>query len=159
MDCKYLDSISLRMHTVETKCWASTNCKQMIAIFWSNAKKRYGRCRCIVFSITWYSRLEKPASKSSRTDFGNTGFICSSWCSFARVTCKYTILLVLKTRVAESEVKYPTQTFYNFQLRLCNIKEIKFGCKIHGHRGTEQEISVSTKVSKEIVIFPQEFPF
>jgi len=30
--------------------------------------------------------------------------------------------------------------------------------KINGNRGTEQEISVSTKVSKEIVPFPQEFP-
>jgi len=29
--------------------------------------------------------------------------------------------------------------------------------KINGNRGTEQEISISTKVSKEIVSFQQEF--
>jgi len=31
--------------------------------------------------------------------------------------------------------------------------------KINGNRGAQQEISVSTKVSKEIVLFQQEFPF
>jgi len=30
--------------------------------------------------------------------------------------------------------------------------------KIIGNRGAQQEISVSTKVSKEIVAFQQEFP-
>jgi len=30
--------------------------------------------------------------------------------------------------------------------------------KINGNRGTQQEISVSTKVSKEIVPFQQDFP-
>jgi len=30
--------------------------------------------------------------------------------------------------------------------------------KINGNRGTQQEISVSTKVSKEIVPFEHEFP-
>jgi len=30
--------------------------------------------------------------------------------------------------------------------------------KINGNRGAQQEISVSTKVSKEIVPFQQEFP-
>jgi len=30
------------------------------------------------------------------------------------------------SRVAESEVKYPTLTFQNFQLRLLNIKGMKF---------------------------------
>jgi len=30
--------------------------------------------------------------------------------------------------------------------------------KINGNRGTQQEISVSTNVSKEIVRFQQEFP-
>jgi len=30
--------------------------------------------------------------------------------------------------------------------------------KINGNRGTQQEISVLTKVSKEIVPFQQEFP-
>jgi len=44
---------------------------------------------------------------------------------------------------------------------------VKFGClavkinlavKISGNRGTQQDISVSTNVSKEIVPFQQEFP-
>jgi len=30
--------------------------------------------------------------------------------------------------------------------------------KINGNRGTQQEISVSKKVSKEVVPFQQEFP-
>jgi len=30
--------------------------------------------------------------------------------------------------------------------------------KVNGNRGAQQEISVSTKVSKEIVPFQQEFP-
>jgi len=30
--------------------------------------------------------------------------------------------------------------------------------KINGNRGAQQEISVSTKVSKEIVLFQQEVP-
>jgi len=30
--------------------------------------------------------------------------------------------------------------------------------KINGNRGAQQEITVSTKVSKEIVAFQQEFP-
>jgi len=30
--------------------------------------------------------------------------------------------------------------------------------KIYGNCGAQQKISVSTKVSKEIVAFPQEFP-
>jgi len=35
---------------------------------------------------------------------------------------------------------------------------MEFGFKISENRGAQQEISVSTKVSKEIVPFQQEFP-
>jgi len=35
---------------------------------------------------------------------------------------------------------------------------MKLTVKINGNRGAQQEISVSTKVSKEIVPFEQEFP-
>jgi len=35
---------------------------------------------------------------------------------------------------------------------------MKLALKINGNPGTQQEISVSTKVSKEIVPFQQEFP-
>jgi len=35
---------------------------------------------------------------------------------------------------------------------------MKFSVKINGNRGAQQEISVSTKVSKEILPFQQEFP-
>jgi len=34
---------------------------------------------------------------------------------------------------------------------------MNFGCKINENRGAEQDISVSTKVSKETVPFQQEF--
>jgi len=59
------------------------------------------------------------------------------------------------TRDVESEVKYPTPTFQNFRLRPFNIKGRKLGC---WNRGTQQEVFVSKKVSKEIVSFQQEFP-
>jgi len=35
---------------------------------------------------------------------------------------------------------------------------MKFGCKNQSNRGAQQEISISTKVSNEIVPFQQEFP-
>jgi len=35
---------------------------------------------------------------------------------------------------------------------------MKLAVKINGNRGAQQEISVSTKVSEEIVPFQQEFP-
>jgi len=57
-------------------------------------------------------------------------------------------------RVAESEVKYPTPTFLKFPTPQHEGNAIK----INGNRGTQQEIFVSTKVSKEIVPFQQEFP-
>jgi len=48
--------------------------------------------------------------------------------------------------------------FQNFWLRFLNIREWNLDVKINGNRGAQQEISVSTKVSKEIVPFQQEFP-
>jgi len=36
--------------------------------------------------------------------------------------------VTVDNRVAESEVKYPTLTFQNCQLRLLDIKGMKFGC-------------------------------
>jgi len=46
--------------------------------------------------------------------------------------------------------KFPTPTSQHKGNEIC--------LKINGNRGTQQEISVSTKVSKEIVPFQQEFP-
>jgi len=62
----------------------------------------------------------------------------------------------MRARVMESEVKYPT--FPKFPTPTSQHKGNEICLKINGNRGTQQEISVSTKVSKEIVPFQQEFP-
>jgi len=36
--------------------------------------------------------------------------------------------------------------------------ELNLAVKINGNRGAQQEVSISTNVSKEIVLFQQEFP-
>ena len=61
------------------------------------------------------------------------------------------------SRVAEWEVKYPTPTFQISDSDSSAWREWNFAVKINGNRGTRQEISVSTKVSKEFVPFQQEF--
>jgi len=65
-------------------------------------------------------------------------------------------MVLLQTRVAESRqnIRLQLRPFQNFRLNINGSLAVK----INGNFSAQQEMSVSTKVSKEIVPFHQEFP-
>jgi len=60
-------------------------------------------------------------------------------------------------RNRRQNIRLPTPNSQNFRIQPLNIKE-RLAVGINRNRGTQQEISDSTKVSKEIAPFQQEFP-
>jgi len=65
----------------------------------------------------------------------------------------------MSCRVADSEVKYPTfPKFPTPKPDSLTLRDRNLAVKINGNRDAQQEISVSTKDSKEFVSCQQEFP-